>query len=93
MAFINVRPPPPPSPPLPRPLTPLPPPPSRAQNFSSSFRHWDRLLGTDTKYHAYRARIDSAKTQAARERVRKVEDEKAEAEGVVLANETIARAT
>lgn len=62
------------------------------QNFSSSFRHWDYLLGTDTKYRAYRARIDAEKTKEARERLRQIEDEKMEAEGVVLAQETIARA-
>ncbi|CDZ96809.1 c-4 methyl sterol oxidase [Phaffia rhodozyma] len=61
-------------------------------NFSSSFRHWDYFFGTDTKYHAYKARLRAAKNQAERQRLQKVEDEKAEAEGIVAANETCAKA-
>ncbi|KAF7328927.1 Methylsterol monooxygenase [Mycena venus] len=30
-------------------------------NFSTSFRWWDRMLGTDTKYLEYRARVKAAK--------------------------------
>jgi methylsterol monooxygenase len=30
-------------------------------NFSTSFRWWDRMLGTDDKYLAYRARVKAAK--------------------------------
>ena len=30
-------------------------------NFSTSFRWWDRIFGTDAKYRAYRARVDAAK--------------------------------
>ncbi|KAJ7493670.1 C4-methyl sterol oxidase [Mycena latifolia] len=30
-------------------------------NFSTSFRWWDRVFGTDDKYRAYRARLDAAK--------------------------------
>ncbi|KAF8206324.1 C-4 methyl sterol oxidase [Mycena galopus ATCC 62051] len=30
-------------------------------NFSTSFRWWDRMLGTDGKYRAYRARVKAAK--------------------------------
>jgi methylsterol monooxygenase len=30
-------------------------------NFSTSFRWWDRIFGTDNKYLAYRARVDAAK--------------------------------
>ena len=30
-------------------------------NFSTSFRWCDRIFGTDTKYRAYRARLDGAK--------------------------------
>ncbi|TFK66065.1 C-4 methyl sterol oxidase [Pluteus cervinus] len=30
-------------------------------NFSTSFRWWDRIFGTDDKYRQYRARIDAAK--------------------------------
>jgi methylsterol monooxygenase len=29
-------------------------------NYSTSFRWWDRLFGTDKKYRAYRARIRAA---------------------------------
>jgi methylsterol monooxygenase len=29
-------------------------------NFSTSFRWWDRILGTDDKYRAYRSRIHAA---------------------------------
>jgi methylsterol monooxygenase len=30
-------------------------------NFSTSFRWWDRILGTDDKYLAYRKKVDAAK--------------------------------
>ncbi|KAJ7640484.1 hypothetical protein DFH06DRAFT_1216142 [Mycena polygramma] len=30
-------------------------------NFASSFQWWDRLFGTDVKYHEYKARIEAAK--------------------------------
>ena len=30
-------------------------------NYSTSFRWWDRIFGTDDKYRAYRARIKAAK--------------------------------
>lgn len=30
-------------------------------NFSTSFRWWDRICGTDLKYQEYRARVDAAK--------------------------------
>lgn len=30
-------------------------------NFSTSFRWCDRIFGTDTKYRAYRARLNAAK--------------------------------
>ena len=33
-------------------------------NFSTSFRWWDRVLGTDDKYLAYRARVAEAKRNA-----------------------------
>lgn len=95
MSFINVRsfllllP---PSPIVRRKLTPRSFSLRAGQNFSSSFRHWDYLLGTDTKYRAYRERLGREKTKEARERRRQIEDEKMEAEGVVLAQETIARA-
>ena len=31
-------------------------------NFSTSFRWWDRIFGTDTKYREYRARVQAAKS-------------------------------
>lgn len=79
---------------LDRALTPLPLPARQAfvNNFSSSFRWWDHLLGTDSRYRAYRSRIDAAKDADLRKKVQRVEDAKAEAEGVRLAKETIARA-
>jgi methylsterol monooxygenase len=30
-------------------------------NYSTSFRWWDRILGTDDKYLAYRKKVDAAK--------------------------------
>lgn len=30
-------------------------------NFSTSFRWWDRILGTDNKYREYRKKVDAAK--------------------------------
>jgi methylsterol monooxygenase len=30
-------------------------------NYSTSFRWWDRVFGTDNKYREYRARIKAAK--------------------------------
>lgn len=30
-------------------------------NFSTSFRWWDRIFGTDTKYREYRARVEASK--------------------------------
>ncbi|KAI9502655.1 fatty acid hydroxylase superfamily-domain-containing protein [Coemansia spiralis] len=39
-------------------------------NFSSSFRWWDTLFGTDTKYHAHKARLA---TKKANEKAKKAE--------------------
>ena len=30
-------------------------------NYSTSFRWWDRIFGTDDKYRAYRTRVKAAK--------------------------------
>lgn len=30
-------------------------------NYSTSFRWWDRIFGTDNKYRAYRARVNEVK--------------------------------
>jgi methylsterol monooxygenase len=30
-------------------------------NYSTSFRWWDRIFGTDKKYREYRARVDASK--------------------------------
>ncbi|KAF8261109.1 C-4 methyl sterol oxidase [Lactarius quietus] len=48
-------------------------------NFSTSFRWWDRILGTDSKYRAYRQRI-SAATRGLDEAHRKVVEDKLVAE-------------
>ena len=32
-------------------------------NYSTSFRWWDRIFGTDDKYREYRARVKAAKKQ------------------------------
>lgn len=45
-------------------------------NFSTSFRWWDRVLGTDDKYLAYRKRVDAAK--AAMKNASKEDKEKME---------------
>ncbi|KAF7374114.1 Methylsterol monooxygenase [Mycena sanguinolenta] len=37
-------------------------------NFSTSFRWWDRIFGTDDKYRAYRARVKAAKVASKTER-------------------------
>ena len=57
-------------------------------NYSTSFRWWDRIFGTDDKYRAYRARVNAAKkamTNASEEELvaleRKFMDE-VEAEGL-----------
>ena len=44
-------------------------------NFSTSFRWWDRLLGTDKKYRAYRERVHAA-TKGLDAAQRKVVEEK-----------------
>jgi methylsterol monooxygenase len=51
-------------------------------NFSTSFRWWDRLLGTDKKYLAYRERmraatkgLDAAKRKAVEEKMVAEEEE------------------
>jgi methylsterol monooxygenase len=56
------------------------------QNFSTSFRWLDYMLGTDDKYRAYKKRLAAAavKDRAALE---KKLLEEAEKEGVVAANE------
>lgn len=54
---------------------------SRLQNYSTSFRWWDHLLGTDTKYQAYRKRIEASKVSE-RKKIEEAENLKSEAEGV-----------
>ncbi|TFY58560.1 hypothetical protein EVG20_g8104 [Dentipellis fragilis] len=56
-------------------------------NFSTSFRWWDRVLGTDDKYLAYRARFEAAKFEAKAKGISFAEIERkmvaeAEAEGI-----------
>lgn len=48
-------------------------------NYSTSFRWWDRMLGTDTKYRAYRQRMRAA-TKGLDEAHRKAVEEKLVAE-------------
>ncbi|KAL7417739.1 fatty acid hydroxylase superfamily-domain-containing protein [Mrakia frigida] len=61
-------------------------------NFASSFRWWDSIFGTDTAYHAYRRRIDSAKKGKARELAQAEEDRKALIDGAREAQAVIDRA-
>ena len=55
-------------------------------NFSTSFRWWDRVAGTDKKYLAYRARINAAKKSGlSLDEMRQLEEKlnaQAEKEGV-----------
>ena len=37
-------------------------------NFSTSFRWWDRIFGTDDKYRAYRAKVKAMKNASKEER-------------------------
>lgn len=66
-------------------------------NFSTSFRWWDRIFGTDDKYRAYRARVKAAKKAlkgASREQQKEFEDKlmaEVEAEGVKAEAEAEAR--
>jgi methylsterol monooxygenase len=48
--------------------------------YSTSFRWWDYSLGTDAKYHAYKARVAAAKATE-REKIRERELEQVEKEG------------
>lgn len=57
-------------------------------NFSTSFRWWDRIFGTDTKYQEYRARVNAAKSSmktASKEEQKAIEQRflaEVEAEGI-----------
>ena len=57
-------------------------------NFSTSFRWWDRIFGTDDKYRQYRARVKAAKDamkNASKEEQEKMEQklkDEVEAEGI-----------
>ncbi|EDR13647.1 C4-methyl sterol oxidase [Laccaria bicolor S238N-H82] len=57
-------------------------------NFSTSFRWWDRIFGTDDKYRQYRARVKAAKNamkNASKEEQEKMEQklkDEVEAEGI-----------
>ncbi|KAI0052217.1 C-4 methyl sterol oxidase [Auriscalpium vulgare] len=69
-------------------------------NFSTSFRWWDRVLGTDDKYLAYRERVKAAKDAAKAKGLnsaqwKEVEDrmvKEAEAEGVRAESEVVRKA-
>ena len=66
-------------------------------NFSTSFRWWDRIFGTDNKYREYRARVKAAKKSlknATKEQLDEVERKlmaEAEAEGIKAEAEAEAR--
>ncbi len=66
---------------------------SFTNNFSTSFRWWDRIFGTDTNYLKYRERINQAKGRSTEERLaierqllEQVEREGIEAERDVVRN-------
>jgi methylsterol monooxygenase len=66
-------------------------------NFSTSFRWWDRIFGTDDKYRAYRARVKAAKKamkNASAEDIKNFEEKlmnEVEAEGIKAEAEAEAR--
>jgi len=49
--------------------------------YSTSFRWWDYMLGTDNKYKAYKARVAAAKPSQ-REAIEKAELAEVEKEGI-----------
>jgi len=57
-------------------------------NYSTSFRWWDRIFGTDNKYREYRARVKAAKSamkDASKEQLEALEQKllaEVEAEGI-----------
>ncbi|RXK42503.1 methylsterol monooxygenase [Tremella mesenterica] len=57
--------------------------------YSTSFRWWDYMLGTDAKYHAYRSRIAAAK-QHERKQVLLEENERTEREGILAERAVLA---
>ncbi|CED83720.1 c-4 methyl sterol oxidase [Phaffia rhodozyma] len=59
-------------------------------NYSTSFRWWDHLLGTDDKYTAYRKRVAAAKASE-RAKVEAAENVKTEAEGLAAEKALLAR--
>ena len=68
-------------------------------NFSTSFRWWDRLFGTDDKYRAYRARVKAAKKamkNASADDIKKFEEklmDEVEQEGIIAEKEAESRGT
>lgn len=66
-------------------------------NFSTSFRWWDRIFGTDDKYLAYRARVKAQKAamkNASKEQLVQLEQKlmaEVEAEGIKAEAEAEAR--
>jgi hypothetical protein len=59
-------------------------------NYSTSFRWWDHLLGTDDKYNAYRSRVSAAKASE-RAAVEARENEETEREGMEAERKLLAR--
>ncbi|KAJ6507259.1 hypothetical protein C8R47DRAFT_1100654 [Mycena vitilis] len=68
-------------------------------NFSTSFRWWDRLLGTDTKYREYSARVKAAKnamkgaSEEERDKMERTLMAEVEAEGIRAEAEVVRGAT
>ncbi|KAF8896860.1 C-4 methyl sterol oxidase [Gymnopilus junonius] len=62
-------------------------------NFSTSFRWWDRIFGTDDKYRAYRAKVKAMKSisKGEREALEKKLMAEVEAEGIKAEAEAEAR--
>lgn len=66
-------------------------------NFSTSFRWWDRIFGTDDKYRQYRARVKAqqkANKNATKEQLLEMEQKlmaEVEAEGIIAEREAEAR--
>jgi len=66
-------------------------------NFSTSFRWWDRIFGTDDKYRQYRARVQAAKAAmkgATKEQQDAMEQKlmaEVEAEGIIAEREAESR--
>nr|GAT57949.1 predicted protein [Mycena chlorophos] len=63
-------------------------------NFATSFRWWDRMLGTDTSYRSYRKKMAALKGKAKSERdaVEKALLAEVEAQGLIAEAEVVRKA-